>query len=190
MKARAEAAEATADRILDAAVELFTSDPFDDVSLDLVAERAGVTTRTVIRRFGSKDELFVTSMDRAREDAIAQRNLAPVGDVSGIVANVIEHYERWGNNRLRMIEQEEKIAVIAENAQYGRRFHRDWVKRVFAPSLKGLAGRVRERRIAGLIVLTDVFTWRLLRRDIGLSRSETERTIVEFIEAALVKGGA
>jgi hypothetical protein len=49
---------------------------------------------------------------------------------------------------------------------------------------------VRERRIAGLIVLTDVFTWRLLRRDIGLSRSETERTIVEFIEAALVKGGA
>jgi AcrR family transcriptional regulator len=185
MRARAEAAEATGDRIREAAVELFSDNPFDDVSLDMIAERAGVTTRTVIRRFGSKEELFVTSMDRARDEAVAQRNTAPVGDVAGIVRNVVEHYERWGNNRLRMIEQEEKIAVIADNAEYGRRFHRDWVTRVFAPMLEGLTGRSRERRVAALILLTDVFTWRLLRKDLGLSRRETEGTIVEIVNAAL-----
>ncbi len=185
MRARAEAAEATGDRILDAAVELFTDNPFEDVSLDMVAALADVTTRTVIRRFGSKDDLFVTSMDRARDEAIAQRNRAPVGDVPAIVRNVIEHYERWGKNRLRMIEQEEKIAVIADNARFGRRFHRDWVTRVFAPTLEGLTGRARERRIVALILLTDVFTWRLLRKDLGLSRPETERTIVGLINAAL-----
>ena len=183
MKSRAEAAEATGGRILDVAVELFTDRPFEEVSLDDVADAAGVATRTVIRRFGSKEELFVTSMERARDEAIAQRDRAPVGDVPGIVSNVIEHYERWGDNRLRLIAQEEKIAVIAENVRGGRRYHRNWVARVFAPQLGELKGRERERRIVELILLTDVFTWRLLRRDLGLSRAETQRTIVELVDA-------
>ena len=58
MSARAEAAQSTADGILDVAIELFTDKPFEDVTLDDVAERAGVTKRTVLRRFESKDRLF------------------------------------------------------------------------------------------------------------------------------------
>src|SRR5437764_2573263 len=55
MVARAEAAEATRLRILDAARQLFADLLYDQVSLNAVAARAGVTVQTVIRRFTSKE---------------------------------------------------------------------------------------------------------------------------------------
>jgi AcrR family transcriptional regulator len=182
MTARADAARATAMRVLDEAVELFTDNAYEDVSLEEVAERAQVTKRTVLRRFGSKDELFVAAMDQAVEEMITHRDAAPVGDVAGAVANVVEHYERWGANRLRLLSEEDRIPIVAENVQGGRRYHWSWVERTFAPLIDGRKGAARKRRIAALVALTDVYTWKLLRRDLGLSRPDTERTLVELIE--------
>ena len=181
MAARAEAAAATADRILDAAVEMFTDRPYEDVSLDLIAADAGVTKRTLLRRFESKDALFGVAMQRAVGEMVAHRDAAPIGDVPGAVANVVGQYERWGTNRLRLLAQEDRIPVVAEWVQGGRAYHWDWVARVFAPQLAGLRGGARKRRVAALVALTDVYTWKLLRRDLGLSRADTERTLIDLI---------
>src|SRR3954452_5651672 len=96
MWGRADAAEATLKRVLDVAVRLFTDNPYDDVSLELVAAEAGVTKRTVLRRFGSKEALFSEAMNPAREEMIAHRQAALAGDVAGAVANVVGQYEQWG----------------------------------------------------------------------------------------------
>jgi len=188
MGARADAAEATARRVLDVAVRLFTDNPYDEVSLDLVAEEAGVTKRTVLRRFGSKEALFGEAMTVARDEMIAHRQEAPVGDVAGAIANVVGQYERWGKNRLRLLEQEDRIPLIAEWVQGGREWHWAWVERVFAPQLRGLRGAERKRRHSALVALTDVYTWRLLRLDLGLSRADTERTLVDLINR--LEGGS
>jgi AcrR family transcriptional regulator len=180
MVARADAAKATWNRVLDAAVELFTDNPYEDVSLDLVASAAGVTKRTILRRFGSKETLFVESLQRAVEAMIRHREEAVVGDVAGAVANVVGQYERWGANRLRLLAQEDRIPLIAEWVQGGRDWHWAWVERIFAPQLAGLRGAARKRRIAAYATLTDVYTWKLLRLDRGLTRAETERTLVEM----------
>ena len=182
MAARAEAAAATAERILDAAVDMFTERPYEDVSLDLIAADAGVTKRTLLRRFESKEALFGVAMQRAVGEMVAHRDAAPVGDVPGAVANVVGQYERWGTNRLRLLAQEDRIPVVAEWVQGGRAYHWDWVARVFAPQLAGLRGAARKRRVAALVALTDVYTWKLLRRDLGLSRVETERTLGDLID--------
>jgi hypothetical protein len=63
----------------------------------------------------------------------------------------------------------------------GRRFHWQWVERTFAPLLDGLSAREQRRRTAALVAVTDVYTWKLLRRDLGLSRAETERVLIEMI---------
>lgn len=181
MGVRAQAAEATLTRVLDVAVRLFTDNPYDEVSLELVAAEADVSKRTVLRRFGSKDALFGEAMTQARDEMIAHRQAAPVGDVSGAVANVVGQYERWGMNRLRLLAQEDRIPLIAEWVQGGREWHWGWVEQVFAPQLKGLRGGERKRRVASLVVLTDVYTWRLLRLDLRLSRADTERTLVDLI---------
>jgi AcrR family transcriptional regulator len=181
MTARAEAAQSTADAILEVAIELFTDKTFEDVTLDEVAERAGVAKRTVLRRFESKDRLFVTAMDHAVDEMVRQREAAPVGEVPGAVANVVEHYERWGTNRLRLLNQEDRIELVAEHVRGGRAYHRAWVEHTFTPQLTGLRGPARKRRVAALVAATDVYTWKLLRLDFGLSRVETERTLVEMI---------
>jgi AcrR family transcriptional regulator len=181
MTARADAARATASRVLDLALELFTEKAYEDVSLEEVAGRAGVTKRTVIRRFGTKEALFVAAMQSVEPEITRQRGSAPVGDVAAAVDNVVEHYERWGANRLRLLSQEDRIPVVARVVEDGRRYHGSWVERTFAPLLDGLRGAARRRRVAGLVALTDVYTWKLLRRDLGLSRADTVRTIVEMI---------
>jgi AcrR family transcriptional regulator len=181
MAARADAAQATAARLLDAAVTRFTDTAYEDVSLEEIAQAAGVTKRTLLRRYGSKDALFVAAMDRAAHEMMRSRDAAPVGDVAGAVTNLVDHYERWGENRLRLLAQEDRIPVVAENVQGGRRYHWSWVEQKFAPLIGGLAGAARTRRIAALVAITDVYTWKLLRRDLGLSRADTEQLLVELL---------
>jgi hypothetical protein len=120
-------------------------------------------------------------MQRAVGEMTRQRDAAPIGDVEGAVANVVAHYERWGTNRLRLLAQEDRIPVVAEWVQGGREWHWAWVERIFAPQISGFTGAARRRRVAALVMLTDVYTWRLLRRDLGLSRLDVQRTLVELI---------
>ena len=60
MTARAEAAEETGRRIKEAAYALFSTRLFASVTLQEIADQAGVTLQTVLRRFGSKEDLFNT----------------------------------------------------------------------------------------------------------------------------------
>ena len=188
MSARAEAAEATVTRVLNVSVRLFTDNPYDEVSLERVAAEAGVTKRTVLRRFGSKETLFGEAMTVARDEMIAHRQAAPIGDVAGAIANVVGQYERWGMNRLRLLEQEDRIPLIAEWVRGGREWHWGWVERVFAPQLEAVRGAERRRRHAALVVLTDVYTWRILRLDLRLSRADSERALVDLINR--LEGGS
>jgi AcrR family transcriptional regulator len=61
MVAWAQAAQATAQAIIAGARTLFAERPYDQVSLPLIAERSGVTVQTVLRRFGSKEDLFAAA---------------------------------------------------------------------------------------------------------------------------------
>lgn len=187
MVARAAAAAATRERILDAAVAIFWELPTDQISLDEVARRAGVTVQTVIRRFGGRGGLFASAADREAERVRRQRDEAPVGDVRGAMRVLIEHYETLGDSVLKLLTEEDRVPGLREIADRGRTFHREWCDRVFAPALCGLGSRDRERRLAQLVALCDVYTWKLLRRQAGLSRSQTELALVELINP-LVEG--
>ncbi|WP_062132527.1 TetR/AcrR family transcriptional regulator [Demequina aestuarii] len=56
-----------ASRVLDAAEELFYSRGITAVGVDLVAERSGVTKRTLYNRFGSKDGLIAAYLSSRDE---------------------------------------------------------------------------------------------------------------------------
>src|SRR3954469_5568350 len=101
MGARAEATAATRRSIADAWVGLFGELHYDEITLDTVARRAGTTVQTVIRHFGSKDELFATVMGEIASGEAVQRAVGPVGDVRAAVRSVVSHYERIGTVVLR-----------------------------------------------------------------------------------------
>ena len=181
MRARAQAAEATAAAIIAAARVLFAERAYDEVSLPAIAERAGVTVQTVLRRFGSKEDLFAAAA-RERSDQIrADREAAPPGDVWHLVA----HYERWGDEQAHLLAQEARVPAIRAITDAGRRYHRDWIARAYAPALTKLPPATRRRKLAQLTVVTDLATWRLLRHELGLGQDQTAAAIGELVHACL-----
>ena len=185
MVARAQSAAATGERILDSAVEVFWELPGDEVSLDEVARRAAVSVQTVIRRFGGRDGLLAAAAEREAERVRDQRDEAPVGDVRGAVRVLVDHYEAMGDRVLRLLAEEERNPRLRPIADLGRAYHREWCARVFAPALAGRTGAARRRRLAQLVAICDVYTWKLLRRDAGLSRPQTELALVELLDSFL-----
>jgi|tagenome__1003787_1003787.scaffolds.fasta_scaffold20979015_1 AcrR family transcriptional regulator len=188
MTARAESAQATADRILDAAIDIFWEEPSDEISLEQVARRAGVSKQTVLRRFESKAGLFAAAGERSLARARAERDDVAPGDVEGAVAALVAHYERLGDRVLRMLAQEEAGPGLRAVADQGRAYHASWCERLFAPALDRLRGVERRRRLAQLVAVCDVYTWKLLRRDRGLSRPQTEIALRELLQPLI--GGA
>jgi AcrR family transcriptional regulator len=185
MVARAEAAAASGQRILDAAVEVFWELPTNQISLDEVARRAGVTVQTVIRRFGGRDGLLAAAVERESEKVRRQRDEAEPDDPPGAVRVLINHYEVMGDRVLKMLAEEERVPALKAIVDRGRTLHRAWCARVFAPAIDPLRGLERERRLAQLVALCDVYTWKLLRRDAGLSRRQTELAVLELLNPCL-----
>ena len=186
MRARADAAEQTAERVMDAAITLWRAEPFEQITLQQIADRAGVSLSTVMRRFGSKDGLVeaVLLSDRVRTQA--GRDAVAVGDVAGAVRMIVADYELNGDAVVQMLGLEERIEAVRRVVTAGRGAHERWVERVFAPLL-GPAGGRRARTLQ-LVVATDVYTWKLLRRDRQLPVEEV-RSVMEDLCLRVVGGG-
>lgn len=181
MTARAESAQRTGERIMDAAIALFWQAPTDQLSLEAVAREAGVSVQTVIRRFGGKEGLLAAAGQREAARVGAQRAEAPVGDVAGAVRVLVDHYEELGEQVLRLLAEEPRVPGLAPVVAQGRAVHRDWCARVFAPALERRTGVERTRLQAQLVAVCDVHTWALLRLQSGLSRRQTELALVELV---------
>jgi AcrR family transcriptional regulator len=179
MGARAEAAAETRRRILDAARESFMAAPFyDDVSLEQIAERAGVALKTIQRRFGSKDDLLLASAQVERDE----RQVAP-GDLPAIVAVLSERYETTMDVMLRYVPLEPRLPAVARLLGQARQGHWSWLERAFAPFLPARRGPLRHRRVAELFVATEIYSWHALRRRFGLERGLAEAALRETLEA-------
>ena len=180
MDVRAGAVEETRGRILQAAYDLLLVEQYDDMTLERVAERAGVSKQTVIRQFGSKDQLAHAVVDWQRPREEAARTVEP-GDVAAAVAIMVERYERMGDANIRVLELERRVPAIQYLLAQGRDSHRRWVERVFAAFLPGRRGAAYERRVMAFYAATEVMLWKLLRRDFGMSRKQTQAVLLELV---------
>jgi AcrR family transcriptional regulator len=180
MRERARATARTRERILRSGVALFAEVPYPQLTLALVAQRAGVSVQTVIRHFRDKEGLIAACARSVEDQVREQRGQAPVGDPAGAVANLVEHYEVYGPVALRLVAEEETSPSLAELAELGRTVHREWCRRVFEPFLPA-EGEERTRRLAQLVTICDVHTWKLLR-DNGLDPDATRTALLEMIE--------
>src|SRR5688572_23824689 len=105
MGARAAAVEATRRRIVEATISLHEREYSDRITLEDIAAEADVTVPTVLRHFGSKEQLLWAAVDMTEAEVRAQRWQAPIGDVAGAVDNLLDHYEERGSTVLRLLAQ-------------------------------------------------------------------------------------
>src|SRR4051794_39464083 len=170
MSTRESARLRTREEILDAAVELFTAAPYEDVTIADVAHAAGVSQQTVVNHFGSKIGLYTTGVaERAAPRIRAVRDRAVPGDARSIVGAVVRDYESTGDTTYHTLALSERLPELRPLIEGGHSTHAAWVAHVLAPRLAGLPRRDRERTLAlGRLVL-DVTAWHHLRRVQGLS---------------------
>src|SRR3954467_5851955 len=186
MRARADAAERTAVRIMDAAIALWREKGYDEFTLNDIAQKADVSLSTVMRRFGSKEGLAEAVLTSDRVGTQRSRDAVPAGDVDGAVRMIVDDYEDTGDAVVRMLALEERIDVVRRVVEAGRVAHAVWVTRVFGPSLSSSPTR-RRRQTLQLVVATDVYTWKLLRRDRRLEIREV-RALMSGMCRAIVEG--
>jgi AcrR family transcriptional regulator len=182
MRARAESANHTRERILDAVIALSEERLSLEIVLADVAERAGVSVQTVLRQFGSRQGLFEQAQTRRVARVRAERAV-PVGDAASAVRTIVSFYDRLGEWSLRLQAEEHGNKLSRRTVQLGRRVHREWVEEVFAPQLEDRHDR--EELVDLLVVATDLLTWKILRRDGGLDRATTCQRMLRLVQAIL-----
>ncbi|WP_394823168.1 TetR/AcrR family transcriptional regulator [Pendulispora albinea] len=178
--ARAESADDTRERIVRVGVEQFLSRPYEEVTLQTLAEAARVSRQTLLNHFGSKEGLLEIV---ARRVTSGRDGVEP-GDIDGGIEVLIDNYERTGDGNIRLLALESSLPVARSLLEEGRAGHRQWLDRLCAPHLPRGDGE-RAKTLAALHAATDVYAWKLLRRDLGVSRDETARIFGTFVRASL-----
>ena len=184
--ARAAAAEATAVRIIDAFTALLKVRRYGGITLDEVAAGAGVTRQTVIRRFADKLGLMQATARWMGERIEATRYRAAADDPKDAVAVLMRDYEDTGDLLVNILAEEDTAPELSDVLNVGRSGHRRWVEATFSNLLSGLPQEVRARRLIQLVVATDVWIWRLLRRDQKRPAAEVQTLITDMVLQLLI----
>lgn len=144
---RAEQAEQTTARIVKAAVDLLSTGDVSDLSMAEVAERAGVSVRTVYRSFATKDELL---------DGVIDWINAHLSQVAGAPPETRHDYETTTADVIAEVFRIEPLyralfATAAGRASHQRTAGRqDSMRRAYAAELEGLDDGQARRLLAVL----------------------------------------
>jgi AcrR family transcriptional regulator len=177
---------ATHAAILGAAAQIISHEPFEALSMRRVASDAGVSLSTVVRHFGTKDALLGALVAMGEDDpARAPRYEITQGSVAEAVRVVVDEYEAEGDTLLNVLGQEHRFPALSRLIDTGRVGHREWIRWAFEPQLRRRRGGRRQLVEDLLVVATDVYTWKLLRRDRALGVDETRHAMTELTRAVI-----
>lgn len=162
--------------------------PYAAIRVADVATSAGVSSQTVHTHFESKEVLFLTAAGEIGREIVEKRNRAQPGDVTRTVAGLVAEYEQYGDVNWSFLTLEADSPAVSDALRLGRSTHRAWLTERFATLLPADPAR-RRRAVDALYAATDVGTWKLLRRDLGLSRTRTRDAMEQLVRGALTDGG-
>ncbi len=192
MTNRARAAAETTERIVDTTERLLATTPLSEVTLQAIADGAGVTVQTVLRHMGSRDGCFEAVAQRVGRRIDAHRASSPPGDVEAAIAGLMAHYEADGRLILNLLAQETAQDDLAGRAaREGRAYHRAWVQRCFGPVLPtstsdaGASPSPDPELVDALVAATDLYVWKLVRLDLKRSAAATEATLGRMVRSLL-----
>ena len=178
------------DAVLDAVIELFTEGAFDPVAAD-VAERSGVSLRSVYRYFDDLEALARAAIARQMERFAPLAEIADLGDgplgerIDRIVASRIRLYEAVGPTRRAALLRAPTNPLVREQLEYTRELLSKQVDAMFAPELHALSGAERREVAAGIDLALGFDAFEHLHRNRALSGPETQRVIRRAISALL-----
>src|SRR4051794_9890008 len=112
MRARAEAVEATRERIARVALGRFLTEPYDEVTIASVAAEAGVSHQTVLNHFDSKEGLFLAATDIFSADIAEMHEERRPTDPRSAMEMLVDRYEATGDGNARLASVEDRIEAV------------------------------------------------------------------------------
>jgi len=158
-----------------------------------IAERAGVSLRSVFQHFKDVESLFAAMADRQRE------RLSPLLDSvpdDGPLEGRLDAFVAARTRLLESIAPVRRAALLSEpfSRELGQRlgaFRRqkaEEVRRVFATELARHPPAARRRLLAALVAASSWSTWQALRDHQGLPPAQARR-VVHHVLGTLLAGG-
>jgi hypothetical protein len=122
--------------------------------------------------------------DHLSRGVVVRRKVA-TGDVARAVAVLAADYEAAGDLVWRLLAQEQRYPVLRAICDRGRAEHRAWMAHVCVPWLDGLAAKAAAERLDALVAATDVYLFKLIRRDLGRSIRAYKTTVLTLLAGVL-----
>ncbi len=173
MSVRTKNAKATEKNILKATGALWIEYPIREITLEMIATKAGVTERTILRKFGSKEELYEAAIQHDVAGIQSIKDQAKIGDVENAVEVLMKEYTLTGLAAIRTLAVEFEFPIAAKILKKGRESHKAWCERVFSPFLPPDTHPKYPLYLGAIYAATDVNKWKLLHRDLGYSEKKT-----------------
>jgi len=188
MTKRAGGQADTRRRIAEAALELFKTRDYDDVSLTEIARAAGVSHQTVLNHFESKAGVLPACAEVFSEQVAALELAVTPNDPVSVVRVTCERYEQIGDANARWADTATRVPGLVPLVARGRENFQRWLLEVLGGLLPTKDEPAeRQRVLLGLVAALEVHTWRLLRRDLGLTQVETGRLLTDLVLGVLAR---
>jgi AcrR family transcriptional regulator len=169
-------------KIIEAMADLWLEVPLSELTLDKVSQRSGITVRTILRKFGSREGLFIACLENDIDRFTRKRQQVTPGDLPGILDALLDEYEHMGHALIRTLTVEYEFPETQALLTKARMFHREWCARVFEPILPELTSDHYETVLTAFIASTEFYLWKLLRKDLGKSREQCRRIFLFSLE--------
>lgn len=178
--------------VVDAMLQLYAKGNLEPSS-DQIAERAGLSPRSLFRYFDDIDDLVRVAVARHHERVLPLSELA-----TETSAPLAARIQRLVTQRLRLFDGIGSVGivarvrapfqpVIARELRAARRFWRDQLREIFAPELRRLGDEAAADVIASIDVLTSFEAVQLMREDQKLSNAAVIAAITHSLTVLLTR---
>lgn len=185
MKHRAEKAQNTANDIMKVLGDLWLKHSIHDITLDMVAEEAGVSVRTILRKYNSKEGLFEAALDKDVAGIQAIKDEAVPGDIYQAVDLLLKEYQFTGDAAIRTLALENELPIAGRILNVGRKMHTQWCERVFAEYLPSKKSKNYSTSVGAFYAATDVYNWKLLKHDLKFSNEEIREILINTLQGLI-----
>jgi AcrR family transcriptional regulator len=161
-----------------------------------VAERAGLSPRSLFRYFDDVDDLCRAAIARQERRAAPLLSVpvepdAPLGDrVRALAEQRVTLFETIAPAATVARLEAPFQPVLAAELERTRAFHRSQLIQVAEPELGAMSPRHRQTTLAALDVLCSFESYQLLRQAQGLDQAETARVLGVALTALLTSGAS
>lgn len=180
-------AENTKNKIIESFGALWNRYSLKEITLDMVATEAGVTTKTILRKFESKEGLVSGSLVYMSKKIESERTSTKGDRVDDILKALLSNYEKMGDAAIRTINLESELEIARQIGAKGRALHRDWCARMFKKYLPNEESEDYEIQLISLIAATEIYLWKLMRKDLKLSKEQTFTIFKNLVEGIIIQ---